>query len=210
MMRTILLVPALALVAALSAALPGAAAGSEAPSPAEVSAIAANIRKLDARRGDSGYRVPSASMEPTLHCVKPGYGCGAAVADRILVRPYEHGAQPRRRDIVVFRAPPASKRVCGSGGVFIKRIIGLPGEIWSETAGYPMIDGRRLAEPYVQPERRDVRTIARTAIGRGRYYLLGDNRSSSCDSRHFGAVARSSIIGRVVGIYWPTQRLRRF
>ncbi len=81
------------------------------------------------------YRVPSSSMKPTLHCARPGIGCEADQNDLVAVRPYGDG-NPERGDIVAFRTPPAAKRECGSGGTFIKRIVALPGEGWSERKGY--------------------------------------------------------------------------
>jgi len=68
--------------------------------------------------------------------------------------PYE-GASPRRGDIVVVETPQRAGTVCGSRGLFVKRVIGLPGEAWSERKGFVYINGRRLAEAYVAPDHRD-------------------------------------------------------
>src|SRR5213080_3635406 len=101
------------------------------------------------------YRIPSPSMEPTLHCARPEPDCEAGSSDRVLANRFIYRFHPPRRgDIVVFQAPQAARREC-LGGIFVKRIIGLPGEAWSEKAGVTYIDGRRLAEPYVAPSRRD-------------------------------------------------------
>jgi signal peptidase I len=152
------------------------------------------------------YRVPSSSMEPTLHCARPGIGCESDQMDRVAAHPFGD-SDPARRDIVIFHTPPAARVRCGSGGTFIKRVVGLPGERWSERAGYIYIDGRRLQEPYVRPERRDTQTFRGGLIPRGRYLLLGDNRASSCDSRVWGLATRSSIIARAFEIKRGSKRI---
>jgi len=161
------------------------------------------------------YRVPSSSMEPTLHCARPGIGCEADQMDRVAARPYGDG-DPARGDIVVFRTPPLAARECGSGGTFIKRVIALPAEVWKERSGFVYIDGRKLNEPYVRPERRDTETYTLADIPpRGRYsrvpedmyFLMGDNRVSSCDSRRWGFAARTSIIAKVFEIKRGSKRI---
>src|SRR5438477_12691706 len=73
------------------------------------------------------YRIPSASMEPTLHCARPGTYCRAGISDRILVNRLAYRFRdPRRGEVVVFDAPEAAKRLCSHGGVYVKRIVGLP------------------------------------------------------------------------------------
>jgi signal peptidase I len=145
------------------------------------------------------YRVPSSSMEPTLHCARPGLGCEADQMDRVAAVPYD-GRKPRRGDIVIFRTPSAAVRKCGEGGTYIKRLIGLPGNRWSERRGYVYIDGKKLDEPYVQPSRRDDESFRGGSIPPDRFLLLGDNRASSCDSRFWGLVPRANLVGRVVEI----------
>jgi signal peptidase I len=162
------------------------------------------------------YRIPSPSMEPTLHCARPEPDCEATRSDRILANRFiYHFRDPRRGEIVVFHAPEAAKRQC-MGGIFVKRIIGLPGEAWSERNGYTYIDGRRLFEPYLRPGRRDRDTknlfdIPPTGtmkrIPQDMYLMEGDNRAHSCDSRVWGLVPRKSLIGKVVLTYWPPGRL---
>jgi signal peptidase I len=155
------------------------------------------------------YRIPSSSMEPTLHCARPGPGCEASFSDRVLANRFiYHFEKPRRGDIIVFNTPPEAAVKCGAGGVFVKRLIGLPGETWSERNGYVYIDGKKLNEPYVQPARRDTRTIGPIHIPPGHYFFMGDNRASSCDSREWGTVPRANLIGKVFAIYWPPQRIR--
>jgi signal peptidase I len=154
------------------------------------------------------YRIPSSSMEPTLHCARPADGCEARFSDRVLAcRLCYRFANPKRGDIVVFHTPPLAAVRCGLGGTYVKRLIGLPGELWEERGGNVFINGVRIDEPYVGAARRDSRTIAPIRIGRGRYFMMGDNRSSSCDSRLWGTVPRASLIGKVVATYWPPQRI---
>jgi signal peptidase I len=162
------------------------------------------------------YKIPSSSMEPTLHCARPGAGCEAGSSDRVLANRFiYHFRDPRRFEIVVFDAPPAAAVRCpGGGGVFVKRIIGIPGDRWSERDGYVYIDGRRLDEPYVKPRRRDTQShtlpdIAPgdTRIPKDEYLMMGDNRDRSCDSRVWGLVPRKSIIGEVFLTYWPLSRI---
>jgi signal peptidase I len=162
------------------------------------------------------YRIPSPSMEPTLHCARPEPQCEAGSSDRILANRFIYRFHsPRRGDIVVFHAPAAAKQEC-IGGIFVKRIIGLPGEAWSERRGVTYINGRRLAEPYIAPGRRDRDTkelIDIPPLGTMRhipprlYLVEGDNRAHSCDSRVWGLVPRDNIIGKVVLTYWPPGRV---
>jgi signal peptidase I len=163
------------------------------------------------------YRIPSSSMEPTLHCARPAPGCEAGTSDRILANRFiYHFRDPKRKEIVVFDPPPQAKIRCptGGSGVYVKRIIGLPGDRWSERNGYVYIDGRRLDEPYVEPSRRDHRTLtlsdivpALMRIPKDEYLMMGDNRSQSCDSRDWGLVPRKNLIGEVFLTYWPLSRI---
>ena len=150
------------------------------------------------------YRVPSSAMEPTLHCAHPGVGCEASARDRVFAVKYLW-AHPGRSDIVAFRAPPRALKACGTGGVFIKRIVGLPGETFQEQKGRVYIDGLLLREPYVKQH--DTFSRPRVRIPEDSYYVLGDNRAGSCDSRAWGPLPRASIIGRVVVTYWPPSRI---
>jgi signal peptidase I len=149
------------------------------------------------------YRIPSSSMEPTLHCARPGSQCEARFSDR----------DPKRGEIVVFKTPPAAQVQCsgavgGSGGdTFVKRLIGLPGELWREENGFIYINGRQLNEPYIENDRRDAMTIPEKTIPEGHYLMLGDNRASSCDSRRWGTVPRDNLIGPVFAVYWPPGRI---
>jgi signal peptidase I len=154
------------------------------------------------------YRIPSSSMEPTLHCARPGSGCLSRFSDRVLANRFiYHFHPPHRGDIIVFKTPPLAEQRCGAGGTFVKRLIGLPGETYEERNGFVYINGKKLNEPYVQSVRRDTRTIPALKIPKGRYFMMGDNRIQSCDSREWGAVPRKNIIGKVFFVYWPPNRL---
>jgi signal peptidase I len=91
--------------------------------------------------------------------------------------------------------------------IFIKRVIGLPGETVTERNGVVFINGKRLAEPYVSPSERDDRTDSWPKLERNQYFMLGDNRAGSCDSRDWGPVNRSSFIGPASITYWPPNRI---
>jgi signal peptidase I len=163
------------------------------------------------------YRIPSPSMEPTLHCARPEPDCEADRSDRVLANRFIYRFRdPKRGEIVVFHSPSAAAVACGTGGIFVKRIIGMPGEVWAERSGYTYIDGRRLDEPYVRAGRRDsdTKTLLEIPprgtmrrIPKDMYLMEGDNRAHSCDSRVWGLVPRSSIIGKVFLTYWPIGRI---
>jgi signal peptidase I len=166
------------------------------------------------------YRIPSASMEKTFLCARPTDGCTGSTSDRVLVNrfAYDFGS-PQRGQIVVFTAPPKAN-LCdrGDGGTtFVKRLIGLPGEtvredqhgfIWIRHPG--AATWTRLGEPYLS---REARLADRKHFGKswkvpeGKYFMLGDNRPDSCDSRTWGAVPRNSLIGPVIFTYWPPNRI---
>ncbi len=154
------------------------------------------------------YRIPSSSMEPTLHCAEPGDGCVARFSDRVLANRFiYHFKEPERGDIVVFETPPEARTRCGAGGTFVKRLIGLPGDRIAEREGAVYVNGKRLAEPYLKPGQREDATFPERRIGEGQYFMMGDNRGQSCDSRVWGPVPRENIIGEVFAVYWPPQRI---
>jgi len=156
------------------------------------------------------YRIPSSSMEPTLHCAKPSAGCEAHFSDRVLANRFIYRFRdPKRGEIIVFKTP-GTKPVCGTehaGEVFVKRLIGLPGEHVSERDGYIYINNVRLDEPYIQAARRDQEPPREWDVPKGEYFFMGDNRSQSCDSRVWGPVPRKNIIGEVFFVYWPPNRI---
>jgi signal peptidase I len=147
-------------------------------------------------------------MEPTLHCARPSQGCEAHWSDRVLANRFIYRLRdPRRGEIIVFKTPPEAKLRCGAGGVFVKRLIGLPGEHVSERNGFVYINGKKLSEPYLKPDRRDQEGPRSWLVPKGEYFFMGDNRKESCDSRMWGSVPRSNIIGEVFFVYWPPNRL---
>ena len=153
------------------------------------------------------FRVPTSSMEPTLACARPGEGCTGSFNDRVLVaRIVYRFRDPQRGEIAVFHAPAEAQRMCSEGGTYLKRVIGLPGDVVSEREGTVYVDGRELREPYVHAADRDARTAAWPRLGPRQYFVMGDNRSGSCDSRVWGPVPRSAFIGPVVATYWPPTR----
>src|SRR5262249_6094876 len=133
------------------------------------------------------FRVPSSSMEPTLHCAKPGQGCTGTSSDRVIAcRLCYRLSAPKRGQIVVFDTPPAAAVQCSAGGTYVKRLIGLPGDrIHEDDQGYVWVDGKRLREPYVTDLARAQDTYGdRTwLVPKGEYFFMGDNRGDSCDSR---------------------------
>ena len=160
------------------------------------------------------YRIPSSSMEPTLHCARPGSGCESRWSDRVLANRFiYHFRDPKRGEIVVFKTPPAAELACNSGDTsnggetFVKRLIALPGDRWREQDGFIYLNGKKLNESYVKADRRDTETIPEKTVPSGQYLMLGDNRASSCDSRRWGTVPRKNLIGPVFAIYWPPGRI---
>jgi signal peptidase I len=166
------------------------------------------------------YRIPSSSMEPTLNCAKgpANPGCLGDSSDRVLAcRICLDFGPPSRGDIVVFNTPDAAVGKCGEGGTFVKRVIGLPGEIVHEDEkGFILVkqpgspEFVKLKEPYLTAQRRlaDSAHFGQTwNVPQDEYFMMGDNRSESCDSRTWGAVPRNKLIGIVFFVYWPPDRI---
>jgi signal peptidase I len=158
------------------------------------------------------YRIPSSSMEPTLHCARPASGCEARFSDRVLANRFiYHLRDPRRGEIIVFDTPDAARIKCGAGGTFVKRLIGLPGDTvevrLKQGLGYVFINGKQLREPYLKPDRRSGEEFGPVKVAPDHYFMMGDNRAQSCDSREWGTVPRSNLIGKVFATYWPPNRL---
>jgi signal peptidase I len=145
------------------------------------------------------FWIPSESMEPTLH------GCAGCDNDRLLVdRLSYHLHAVHRGDIVVFHRPPG---VNASEKVLIKRVIGLPGETVSGHDGKVWIGSRPLEESYVNRACHGTADFSPVAVPSGHYFVMGDNRCDSTDSRVFGPIPGSSIIGRAFLIIWPLGRI---
>jgi signal peptidase I len=153
------------------------------------------------------YRIPSSSMEPTLHCAVPEQGCEAGTSDRVLANRFVYRfTDPERGDIVVFRTPPEAAQTCPAPGVFVKRLIGLPGDTVEIRDGQLYVNEEPLPEPYVYGgEVGD--NFGPVDVPEGEYLMMGDNRYQSCDSREWGTVPRENLIGPVFARYWPPRRI---
>ena len=156
------------------------------------------------------FYIPSESMVPQL-----------AVNDRVVVSKLAYDLHdPRRGDIVVFdaptSAPPSSDRswapvrflrnlVTPSAREYIKRVMALPGERVEARGGRVLINGTPLVEPYLPPGTQTA-DFAATVVPAGRLWVMGDNRPASQDSRSFGPIRRSTVVGRAIVRVWPVQR----
>jgi signal peptidase I len=157
------------------------------------------------------YYIPSASMTPQL-----------AVNDRVVVSKLAYDLHdPHRGDIVVFDAPPGLPAPPDRSSApvrfirhlfqpstreYIKRVVALPGERVEAREGRILIDGKRLVEPYLPPGTRTLDFGARVVPAR-QLWVMGDNRSNSQDSRVFGPIRRSTVVGRAVVRVWPVRRM---
>jgi signal peptidase I len=109
--------------------------------------------------------------------------------------------QIERGDMVVFWYPNDPSKS------YIKRVIGIPGDRVEVDMGTVVINGKRLEEAYVPQEYRDETSIAPRVIPADEYFVLGDHRSSSNDSRSWGLVPRRFVYGKAVFVYWPLDKL---
>jgi len=156
------------------------------------------------------FYIPSGSMEPTLQ-----------IGDRILVNKLSydlHGVD--RGNIVVFARPPAEN--CGGPEVndLVKRVIGLPGNVISLSGGYVYIDGKRLDESWLPDSEQGVTTpgppgtpyslVHSFKVPPNDYFVMGDNRTDSCDSRYWGPISKSLIVGKVDLRVWPLSSVKLF
>jgi len=136
------------------------------------------------------FYIPSGSMEPTL-----------MVDDRILVAKFVYRlGSPHRGDVIVFRYPLNPQRD------FVKRVMGLPGDSVRLRNGVVYVGGQALSEKSytIKP---DFGNYGPVTVPANQYFVLGDNRNNSEDSRFFGYVPRGNIIGKAVFIYWPLPRI---
>lgn len=106
-----------------------------------------------------------------------------------------------RGDTVVFWSPTDPDRS------YIKRVIGLPGDVVESREGVIYINRQPLVEPYIDPRYLDLTPITETIVPANSYFVLGDHRNSSQDSRNWGPVPSSAIYGKAVLVYWPLDRL---
>src|SRR5260370_3850879 len=114
---------------------------------------------------------------------------------------YKFGGSVDRGDMVVFWFPQDPTKS------YIKRVIGVPGDTVEVENGSVLVNGRKLDESYVIEEYRDRQSMSPFKVGSDEYFVLGDHRSSSNDSRSWGTVPRRFIYGKAVFIYWPMDKL---
>jgi signal peptidase I len=138
-------------------------------------------------------RVEGTSMMPTLND-----------EERIFINQFTYRfgiSQISRGDTIVFWYPWDHSKS------YIKRVIGLPGDTIEIEEGQVYVNGRELYEPYLPDEYRDRSSMERKVVPRGEYFVLGDHRASSNDSRVWGTVARNLIFGKAVFAYWPVDKM---
>ncbi|TMJ17025.1 MAG: signal peptidase I [Bacillati bacterium ANGP1] len=136
------------------------------------------------------FYIPSGSMEPTL-----------MIDDRILVAKFVYRLEPvHRGDVIVFRYPLNPQRD------FVKRVIGLPGDRVGLKDGVVYVADRAISERgyTIKP---DFGNYGPVIVPAHQYFVLGDNRNNSEDSRFFGYVPRANVIGKAMFIYWPLPRV---
>lgn len=131
------------------------------------------------------FRVDGESMEPGLHTDE------FVLVDKVT---YIFHA-PQRGDVIVFHYPLDTRRD------FIKRIIGVPGDIVSTTSNSVIVDGQSLHEPYISLPHNFA--IDKWKLGPNQFFVMGDNRDNSLDSRSWGPLDRTYIIGKAIVVYWP-------
>lgn len=135
------------------------------------------------------FRVDGMSMEPTLHN-----------QEYILVNKAAYVFHaPQRGDVIVFEYPPDPQVD------YVKRIIAIPGDVISIVGEKVVVDGVTLSEPYVNPSDpfNPFGSIFNRTLPPGNYFVMGDNRGNSSDSRQWGFVPRQNIIGQATFVYWP-------
>ena len=121
-------------------------------------------------------------------------------SDRLFINKFAyHFGAINRGDVVVFHYPRDPEKS------YIKRVIAVPGDELRIDHGRVFVNGKAIREAYVPPEYRDNRSVAELTLPRDEYYMMGDHRSISSDSRDFGPVDRSLIYGKAVFIYWPAR-----
>jgi len=138
------------------------------------------------------HQVDGKSMEPNFHNAE------YILTDKISYRL----AEPKRGDVIVFHSPQDNKTD------FIKRIMGVPGDIIMVKGGYFYLNGTRLEEEYINDPGKVatgkfMREGVDVEVPNGQYYVMGDNRLHSSDSREWGFVPRQNIVGRAFFRYWP-------
>jgi signal peptidase I len=145
------------------------------------------------------FYIPSGSMEPTL-----------MIGDRIVVDKLSVDfGSINRGDIIVFKAPPAEN--CGGEPVtdLVKRVIGIPGDHLSSQGNTIYVNGKPFQEAWTHWEPLGP-AITPITVKPGNYFVMGDNHNNSCDSRYWGTVPKSLIIGKAFVKIWPLSRIGWF
>jgi len=120
--------------------------------------------------------------------------------DRLFINKFVyHFTAIERGDVVVFHYPRDPEKS------YIKRVIALPGDRLRIDRGQVWVNGKRQIERYVPEEYRDTKSVAEMIVPEDSYYMMGDHRSISSDSREFGPVERTLIYGKAVFVYWPAR-----
>ncbi len=122
--------------------------------------------------------------------------------DRLFINKFAYRFESiSRGDVVVFHYPrdPAKS--------YIKRVIALPGDTLWIDEGRVYVNGKRIQEPYVPAKYRDTRSLPEMVVPPHEYFVMGDHRSISDDSRDFGPVARNLIYGKAAFVYWPADNM---
>ena len=118
--------------------------------------------------------------------------------ERIFINKFVYRLEDiHRGDVVVFWYPGDPTKS------YIKRVIGLPGDTVEIHRGEVFVNGEKIPEPYILPEYRGSQSVSPARVGAGEYYVMGDHRNSSNDSRVWGTVPRNFIYGKAELIYWP-------
>jgi len=153
------------------------------------------------------FRISISSMEPTLLAARPGVTGDTILVDRLAYR----GSGPARWDVVVFR--PVEPEEAKKGVRIVKRVVGLPGETIEIEDGQVLVNGKPLEKPPELSGLRYVRSgpfaLGPVELSKEEYFVLGDNSYPSVDSRRFGPLPRSNIIGQASYIVFPLRRLGR-
>ncbi|HTP10475.1 MAG TPA: signal peptidase I [Anaerolineae bacterium] len=131
------------------------------------------------------FRIEGSSMEPNLHNGE------YVLIDKVSYLVH----QPERGDVVVFTPPTNEQKD------YIKRVIGLPGDTVEIKSGHVYVNGVALDEPYLTGLTNSNNQVYH--VDEGHYFVLGDNRNNSSDSRSFGTITPQSIVGRAWLVYWP-------
>ena len=160
------------------------------------------------------YKIPSESMVPTL-----------VEGQRVLVNRFSNNfSDPKVGQVIVFHPPSgAGEEECGVerepgtacqkptpgeySETYVKRLVGGPGDRISVKDGYVTRNGQKVDEPYAQSCDGEICNIKEFTVPGGHYFMMGDNRGNSVDSRYWGPLPRDYVIGRAFATYWPIKRI---